>query len=121
QNAAKTAQKTYRRLDQPAISTRRNPSLNSKTGCLKIVDTLRTVLAILTAMFSGALRKAEGDKKRKSIGRRSLDNWRMPPLAELPPSELSHASRIWMGVLRAYLVIAGGLVLLRIVSLAVAH
>ncbi len=45
----------------------------------------------------------------------------MPPLAELPPSELSYASKIWMGVLRAYLVIAGGLVLLRIVSLAVAH
>ena len=41
ENAAKTAQKTYRRLDQPAISMRRNPSLNSKTGCLKIVDTLR--------------------------------------------------------------------------------
>ena len=80
-----------------------------------------TVLAILTAMFSGALRKTEGDKKRKSIGRRSLDNWRMPPLAELPPSRLSSSSRIWMGVLRAYLVIAGGLVLLRIVSLAVAH
>ena len=79
------------------------------------------MLAILTAMFSGALRKTEGDKKRKSIGRRGLDNWRMPPLAELPPSRLSSPSRIWMGVLRSYLVIAGGLVLLRIVSLAVAH
>ena len=42
----------------------------------------------------------DGDKNRKSIGRRSLDNWRMPWLAELPPSELSYASRIWMGALR---------------------
>ena len=41
QNATKAAPKTNRRLDQPAISTKRNPSLNSKTGCLKIVDTLR--------------------------------------------------------------------------------
>ena len=40
----KPPQKTNRRLDQPAISTRRNPSLNSKTGCLKIVDTLRHLL-----------------------------------------------------------------------------
>jgi hypothetical protein len=46
----------------------------------------------------------DGDKNRKSIGRRGLDNWRMPWLAELPPSELSYASRIWMGI-------AGGLVL----------
>lgn len=96
------------------------PEATNETVMLSILGG-GTVLAILTAMFSGALRKTEGDKKRKSIGRRSLDNWRMPPLAELPPSELSHASRIWMGVLRAYLVIAGGLVLLRIVSLAVAH
>jgi Mn2+/Fe2+ NRAMP family transporter len=79
------------------------------------------VLALLTAMFSGVFRKTAGEKNRKSIGRRSLDNWRMPPLAELPPSELSSASKIWMGVLRAYLVIAGGLVLLRIVSLAITH
>ena len=47
----------------------------------------------------------DGDKNRKSIGRRSLDNWRMPWLAELPRSELSCASRIWMGALRGYLVI----------------
>jgi len=41
QNAAKPAQKTYRRLDQPATSTR-EIQLKSKTGCLKIVDTLRS-------------------------------------------------------------------------------
>ena len=53
------------------------------------------------------------------VGRRSLDNWRMPPLAELPPSELSYASRIWMGMLRDCLAIAGRPVLLRIFNLAV--
>jgi hypothetical protein len=40
QNAAKPAPKTNRRLDQPTVQNTRNPSLNSKPGCLKIVDTL---------------------------------------------------------------------------------
>ena len=46
------------------------------------------------------------------------NSWRMPPLATLEPARLSLTSRIWMIVLRGYLVIAGGLVLLRIVQLA---
>jgi Mn2+/Fe2+ NRAMP family transporter len=45
-------------------------------------------------------------------------SWRMPPLNELPPARLSTVSRIWMIVLRAYLVVAAGLVLLRIIQLA---
>ncbi|WP_426407624.1 NRAMP family divalent metal transporter [Bradyrhizobium ganzhouense] len=46
------------------------------------------------------------------------DSWRMPPLDQLPAARLSLASRIWMIVLRGYLVIAGGLVLFRIFQLA---
>lgn len=46
-------------------------------------------------------------------------NWRMPPLGELPPPCLSIAVKTWMFVLRAYLVLAGGLVLVRIVTLAI--
>jgi hypothetical protein len=45
-------------------------------------------------------------------------NWQMPPLAELPPARLSLASRLWMIVLRGYLLVAGGLVLVRIIQLA---
>ena len=47
------------------------------------------------------------------------DTWRMPPLRKLPPARLSVAARIWMAALRLYLIVAGGLVLVRIVSLAV--
>jgi hypothetical protein len=43
--------------------------------------------------------------------------WRMPPLNELPPARLNLISRIWLVVLRVYLLVAGGLVLLRIVTL----
>jgi NRAMP (natural resistance-associated macrophage protein)-like metal ion transporter len=46
------------------------------------------------------------------------DNWRMPPLDQLPPARLSLASRIWMIVLRGYLIVAAGLVLFRIFQLA---
>jgi Natural resistance-associated macrophage protein len=46
------------------------------------------------------------------------DSWRMPPLDTLPPVRLSLTSRIWMTVLRLYLVVSGGLVLVRIVQLA---
>jgi hypothetical protein len=44
----------------------------------------------------------------------------MPPLDELPPpAHVTPLTRIWLSVLRAYLVVAGGLVLWRIVELAV--
>ena len=43
---------------------------------------------------------------------------RMPPLSQLRPAQMSRASRIWMIVLRGYLVLAGGLVLVRIIMLA---
>ena len=42
----------------------------------------------------------------------------MPPLDQLAPARLTLASRVWMIVLRGYLVVAGGLVLVRIVELA---
>jgi Mn2+/Fe2+ NRAMP family transporter len=51
----------------------------------------------------------------------SCDAWRMPPLDQLAPAQLSLAAKTWMGVLRLYLVVAGGLVLFRIVMLAVGN
>jgi Mn2+/Fe2+ NRAMP family transporter len=46
------------------------------------------------------------------------DTWRMPSLDEMPPARLTALSRIWLIVLRTYLVVAAGLVLVRIVILA---
>jgi hypothetical protein len=37
------------------------------------------------------------------------DSWRMPPLEQLPPARLSRLARVWLIVLRTYLVVAGGL------------
>ena len=46
------------------------------------------------------------------------DRWRMPPLGELPPRQLTTLNRVWLFVLRGYLIVAGGLVLVRIITLA---
>ncbi len=46
--------------------------------------------------------------------------WRMAPLHKLPPARLTPLNRIWMIVLRAYLVVAAGPVFPRIVRLATA-
>jgi NRAMP (natural resistance-associated macrophage protein)-like metal ion transporter len=46
------------------------------------------------------------------------DTWRMPPLVELLPRQLTTLNRVWLVALRAYLIVAAGLVLVRIVQLA---
>ncbi|MBU6486962.1 MAG: divalent metal cation transporter [Burkholderiales bacterium] len=46
------------------------------------------------------------------------DTWRMPPLHELPPPVLTLTTRLWMGALRGYLVIAVGLVIVKVVQMA---
>jgi Mn2+/Fe2+ NRAMP family transporter len=47
-------------------------------------------------------------------------SWRMPPLAQLKPMVLSQRNRIWMGVLRGYLVVAMIMVIYKVVQLALA-
>ena len=44
--------------------------------------------------------------------------WRMPPLSELAPPTLSLSKRIWMGVLRAYLIAAVVLVAFKVFQVA---
>ena len=45
--------------------------------------------------------------------------WRMPPLGTLAPAQLTLLSRVGMLVLRGYLVVAAGLLLVKLVQLAV--
>jgi len=72
------------------------------------------VLAGVTGMLllTGRNRVAE---PRDRTGRMT---WRMPRLDALAPARLTPLTRLWMAVLRGYLVVAGGLVLVRIVQLA---
>ena len=45
--------------------------------------------------------------------------WRTPPLSELPPARLTMLNKVWLMVLRSYLIVAAGLVLVRIAQLAI--
>lgn len=81
-------------------------------------------LIALGAFFA---KKAGPRARRRSRNGDAIDrtcaldrrSWRMPPLAQLPPLRLSAAVKIWMFVLRAYLVLAAGLILFRIATLAI--
>jgi Mn2+/Fe2+ NRAMP family transporter len=44
--------------------------------------------------------------------------WRMPPLSRLVPARLTPAKRIWLGVLRFYLIAASIMVIVRVTQLA---
>jgi Mn2+/Fe2+ NRAMP family transporter len=47
--------------------------------------------------------------------------WRMPPLAHLPTASLTLSTRVWMGVLRGYLVVAVLLVAFKVVQMALGN
>jgi Mn2+/Fe2+ NRAMP family transporter len=72
------------------------------------------IIALVMLALSG---NGENDRALEDTARISVlrDTWRMPSLDQLPPARLSFAAKTWMGVLRLYLVVAGGLVLFRIV------
>ena len=73
------------------------------------------VFAIVIAMALLFVRRQPRTVWTDAFGRMI---WRMPPLDQLPPARLTPLSRLWLGILRGYLVLAGGLVLWRIVGLA---
>jgi hypothetical protein len=76
------------------------------------------ILGVLVALGIVLAGKKDGRTAiAATMDQASRNNWRMPPLGELPSPRLSIAVKAWMVVLRAYLVLAAGLVLLRIVML----
>jgi Mn2+/Fe2+ NRAMP family transporter len=76
-----------------------------------------TLFAIVIAAALLVIPREDQAVWRDSFGRMM---WRMPPLDHLPPARMTPLTRMWLAVLRCYLVVAGGLVLWRIVELAVA-
>ncbi|MHB8883767.1 MAG: Nramp family divalent metal transporter [Methylovirgula sp.] len=82
-----------------------------------IVVTLVLALVIMALSQSGLIERQV--EEPTTIVRIARDLWRMPPLDQLPPAKLSLGAKTWMGVLRLYLVVAGGMVLYRIVMLAI--
>ncbi|KVD63147.1 NRAMP family divalent metal transporter [Burkholderia ubonensis] len=83
-----------------------------------IVDVLvgGTVFAIAGYLATVLIRR----NKRviePGVDRSLRDTWRMPPLDTLEPQVMTLSTRIWMGMLRGYLVIAVGLVIVKVVQM----
>jgi Mn2+/Fe2+ NRAMP family transporter len=76
--------------------------------------------AVFTVLIALALLLIRRDERRIYTDEFGRMLWRMPPLGELPRARLTPLARLWLAVLRGYLLLAGGLVLWRIVELALA-
>ena len=81
-----------------------------------------TVIAVVAAVV---LRRYERCRRTKSkddvpVVPSERVTWRMPPLEDLALPRLTLLNRVWLAVLRGYLVIAAGLVLVRIAQLVTA-
>ena len=85
-----------------------------ETAILCILEVGAVVALFIVALVLVA-RRGRG---RRPIDRTRRASWRMPPLERLAPKRMATLEWAWMAVLRLYLVVAGGLVLVRIVQLA---
>jgi hypothetical protein len=79
------------------------------------------IVTILSAVGVKLYERMRGIKQVQGVTYdKSLRNtWRMPAISELPPAQISLINRVWMIVLRAYLVIAGGMLIFKMFQLAV--
>jgi NRAMP (natural resistance-associated macrophage protein)-like metal ion transporter len=77
------------------------------------------ILALIAALASGVFKPRKVQEAKVDTWDRELEMWRMPQLSLLRPIELSRSTKIWMFVLRGYLVLAGGLMLAKIITLAI--
>jgi Mn2+/Fe2+ NRAMP family transporter len=76
-----------------------------------------SVIGLIVALSVTAVKRWRGIPAAEPVDRSQQSTWRMPPLDQLPAGGLTPIKRVWMGVLRAYLLIAGGLVLVKIAQL----
>ena len=74
--------------------------------------------ALLAMIFATAFFWYRRRNREEPIDRTGRATWRMPPLDRLERARMTPLARIWMIMLRGYLLLAGGLVLARILELA---
>jgi hypothetical protein len=74
-----------------------------------------TVLALIAAVVTLAMR---GPSATLAPDVSLRPAWRMRPLTQLLPARLTGATRVWMIVLRGYLLLAVGMVVVKVIQLA---
>lgn len=79
-----------------------------------------SILGVCTAVGVKAYERAKGIRldRHQRIDKSSRDTWRMPPLDQLAPAKLTLLNKVWMFVLRGYLIVAAGLLLFKLFQLA---
>ena len=85
-------------------------------GVLVGGSALTVAMAIVVKMYERWRGGPVAQTARVEQGPR--ESWRMPALASLAPAKLTLLNRIWMLVLRGYLLVAAGLLLTKLVQLA---
>ncbi len=76
-----------------------------------------SVLAVIATGVTLLLR-GRAMEPEVEVDRALRSSWRMRPLSQLAPVRLTGAKRVWMIVLRVYLLVAVGMVVVRVVQLA---
>jgi hypothetical protein len=102
------------------------PNISGPTIIKIVVGGCALVLAVYAAAeFSRKSRGATAAIGAPALSKLTLkelrNTWRMPPLEDPPaPQHLTLWTRVWMGVLRGYLVVAVALVVVKVVQSALA-
>ena len=76
------------------------------------------LLALVVAGAAMLLRRNGQDNHEPTEAGADRASWRMPPLSRLSPARLTLTKRIWLGVLRCYLVAATIMVIVRVMQIA---
>jgi hypothetical protein len=80
-----------------------------------------TLLAIVGCAVTVSIRRLRHEPAKaaavQAYPKDARNTWRMPPLDQLPPPNLTLAKRVWMGVLRGYLLLAVGLVIVKVIQM----
>lgn len=84
-----------------------------------LLATLIGLATLATRAYRAAVRPRPQHHGR-DFSPRQMEQWRMPPLHLLRPARLTPSTRLWMGVLRFYLVLAVAMVAVRVLQLAFA-
>ncbi|MFB9127866.1 divalent metal cation transporter [Paraburkholderia dipogonis] len=87
--------------------------------------TLMAVAGYAATVVVRKLRRESGNpvahESELRLSKETRAAWRMPPLDELPAPQLTMSKRVWMGVLRGYLIVAVALVIVKVVQMALMH
>ncbi|MBB5371480.1 MULTISPECIES: NRAMP family divalent metal transporter [unclassified Janthinobacterium] len=62
-------------------------------------------------------RRGVVDVQQSAIDKSLRDSWRMPPIEQLQPAQISLLNRLWMAALRGYLIIAALMLMFKMVQL----